>query len=364
MVQGGSTVESLAMNNHFWRGRRVFLTGHTGFKGAWLSLWLQQLGANVTGYSLKPASEPSLFEVAGVVNGMQSIIGDVRDGNLLKHHILHASPDVVIHLAGQSLVRFSYENPVETYSTNVMGTINLLEAVRATSSVRATINVTTDKCYENREWTWGYRENDALGGNDPYSNSKACSELVSSAYRRSYSMNLATARAGNVIGGGDWAPDRLVPDVMRALARNEQVRVRYPNSTRPWQHVLEPLKGYLILAERIFNGDTSCIDAFNFGPSLNENTTVASIVEALCKKWGGEPQWQETYSDGAHEARQLKLDCTKAREILGWKTSWSLDNSLDAIVAWHHSFEHGADMRTVCHAQIDAYCAHGNENMN
>lgn len=345
------------MNEHFWRGRRVFLTGHTGFKGAWMSLWLQKLGASVTGYSLKPGTEPSLFEVAAVANGMLSIIGDVRDGDFLRRQLLAFNPEVVIHLAGQSLVRYSYENPVETYSTNVMGTINLLEAVRATPSVKATINVTTDKCYENREWTWGYRENEALGGNDPYSNSKACSELVSLAYRRSYSMKLATGRAGNVIGGGDWAQDRLVPDVLRALASNNRIGIRHPNSTRPWQHVLEPLRGYLILAERLFNGDANCNEAFNFGPSLHETNKVASIVDSLCEKWGSGRRWHEDDSNGLPESRQLKLDCSKAKDILGWQTYWSLGKSLDAIVSWHHSYEQGADMKAFSHAQIDTYCS-------
>lgn len=348
-------MESLDMNQSFWHGRRVFLTGHTGFKGAWMSLWLQQLGANVTGFSLEPATEPSLFEVADVANGMQSIIGDIRESDLLRRHIFETNPEVVIHLAGQSLVRFSYENPVETYSTNVMGTLNLLEAIRNAPSVRATINVTTDKCYENREWAWGYRENEALGGNDPYSNSKACSELVSLAYKKSFSLNLATARAGNVIGGGDWAKDRLVPDVLRALVKNERVRIRYPNSTRPWQHVLEPLRGYLILAERLFNGDPTCTEAFNFGPSPSESSTVASVVGSLCEKWGVEDQWLEDAANVVTESRQLKLDSSKARDVLGWQTCWSLDKSLDAIVRWHQSYVQGAEMKAICYAQINEY---------
>mgnify|MGYP000644454872 CR=1 FL=1 len=273
-----SALESLAVNSEFWRSKRVFLTGHTGFKGSWTSLWLQQLGAEVTGYALQPPTNPSLFGLARVEHGMCSVIGDVRDGDLLRNTMQEAKPDVVIHMAAQPLVRYSYANPVETYATNVMGTVNLLEAVKATPSVRATVNVTTDKCYENQEWLWGYRENEPMGGHDPYSSSKACSELVSSAYRQSYQMNLATARAGNVIGGGDWAEDRLIPDMVRAFEAGQSVKIRHPNATRPWQHVLEPVRGYLTLAERLYANEGPFASAFNFGPLDQDVQPVAWIV--------------------------------------------------------------------------------------
>ena len=296
------------MNPHFWRGKRVCLTGHTGFKGGWASLWLQHMGADVTGYALNPQTQPSLFEVANIAQGMRSLIGDVRDADFLRNSMQEAQPDIVIHMAAQPLVRYSYANPVDTYATNVMGTVNLLEAVKATPSVRATVNVTTDKCYENREWVWGYRENEALGGYDPYSSSKACSELVTAAYRQSYQMNLATARAGNVIGGGDWALDRLIPDMVRAFESRQSVMIRHPNATRPWQHVLEPVRGYLTLAERLCAEENALATAFNFGPVDEDVQSVAWIVEKLVEQWGGGAAWHLDEEVQLHEANFLKLD--------------------------------------------------------
>ena len=350
-----SALESLAVNSEFWRSKRVFLTGHTGFKGSWTSLWLQQLGAEVTGYALQPSTNPSLFEVARVEHGMRSVIGDVRDGDLLRKTMQEAKPDIVIHMAAQPLVRYSYANPVETYAINVMGTVNLLEAVKATPSVRATVNVTTDKCYENREWLWGYRENEPMGGHDPYSSSKACSELVSSAYRQSYQMNLATARAGNVIGGGDWAEDRLIPDMVRAFEAGQSVKIRHPNATRPWQHVLEPVRGYLTLAERLYADEGSFASAFNFGPLDQDVQPVAWIVAEMVAQWGEQTAWHLDKEVQLHEANFLKLDCSKASSLLGWKPCWPLAKSLGAIIAWHKQHQQSNDMRKVCLDQINAY---------
>ena len=297
-------------NRQFWTDKKVFLTGHTGFKGSWLSLWLQDMGAEVTGYSLAPPTTPNMFEVANVTSGMHSTEADIRDLERLTTAVAEAEPDIVLHLAAQPLVRYSYDNPIETYETNVMGTANVLEAVRQSGSARSVVCITTDKCYENREWDWGYRENEAMGGHDPYSSSKGCSELVISAYRRSYfglgsPTSLASARAGNVIGGGDWAGDRLIPDIMRAMMNDEPVVIRNPNSIRPWQHVIEPLCGYLILAERLFEqGKTESetdgasyngaemAEGWNFGPKDDDAKPVGWIVERVTKEWGSGARWE------------------------------------------------------------------------
>ena len=348
----------------FWAGKRVFLTGHTGFKGSWLSLWLQSLGAQVYGYALAPTSEPNLFELAQVAQGMTSTLGDIRDAAALQAAMQAAQPDIVLHLAAQALVRYSYAQPVETYSTNVMGLVHLLEAVRATPGIKAVLNVTSDKCYENREWHWGYRENEPLGGYDPYSNSKACPELVTSAYRNSYfhpaqyaqhGVALASARAGNVIGGGDWASDRLIPDMLRAIASGQPVSIRNPHAIRPWQHVLEPLSGYLSLAEHLYRAGPAFADAYNFGPHENDARPVQWIVEHLCAAWGGGAAWQLDSSPQPHEASYLKLDCAKARAQLGWQPRWRLAHTLDQIVAWHQAQQRGDDMRRVTLAQIASY---------
>ena len=339
------------MNRDFWRGKRVFVTGHTGFKGSWLATWLKRLGAHVTGYALAPDETPNLFETAAVAEGMDSHTGDVRDFESLRAALAGSEAEIVFHLAAQSLVRKSYESPVETYATNVMGTVHLLEAVRALKSVRAVVVVTSDKCYENREWSRPYREGDALGGRDPYSNSKACQELVAAAYRQSFpGPAIATARAGNVIGGGDWARDRLVPDLLRAFAAGEPAVIRNPASIRPWQHVLEPLSGYLLLAEKLVAGD-GFAEAWNFGPHEDDVRPVRWIADALAARWSDGAQWQQDGSAHPHEATTLKLDSTRARTLLDWTPRLSLDESLDWIVEWHRA----ADSRAVTLQQIERY---------
>ena len=346
--------------NSFWRDKRVLLTGHTGFKGSWLSLWLQKLGARVTGYALPPPTQPSLFERAGVAEGMYSIMADIRDADRLIQAFSIAQPEIVIHMAAQPLVRYSYVHPVETYATNVMGVVHLLEAVRQTPSVRAVVNVTTDKCYENREWPWGYRENEPMGGHDPYSNSKGCAELVTAAYRHSYfnthsSVALASARAGNVIGGGDWAADRLIPDILRAFEQGHPVTIRNPHAIRPWQHVLEPLSGYLLLAERLYTQGTAYAEAWNFGPNDQDAQTVGWIVERMCRHWGEGSRWYLDEGEHPHEAHYLKLDCSKARTRLDWQPRWDLPTALTNIVIWHKSWLEGADAKALVLRQIDEY---------
>ena len=352
------------MNAAFWQGRRVFLTGHTGFKGGWLSLWLQQLGAEVTGYALEAPTTPSLFEVAGVARGMVSIIGDVRDGEALKRAMAQARPEVVIHMAAQPLVRYSYVNPVETYATNVMGVVNLLEAVRATPGVHSVVNVTSDKCYENREWPWGYRENEAMGGYDPYSNSKGCAELVTAGYRSSFfnaekyaehGIALGSGRAGNVIGGGDWAMDRLIPDMLRAIGAGQPVMIRNPHSIRPWQHVLEPLSGYLTLAEKLYTEGPVHAEGWNFGPHDIDAKPVEWIIERMTQEWGAGASWQLDGQNHPHEATYLKLDCSKARGQLGWHPRWDIGQTIAKIVEWHKACDQGADMRAMTLAQITTY---------
>ena len=349
----------MPVNAEFWRGKRVFLTGHTGFKGSWLSLWLQSLGAELGGLALTPPTEPNLFNVARVGDGMASTIGDIRDLGTVVNTMTAFKPDIVIHMAAQPLVRLSYSEPVETYATNVMGTVHVLEAVRRCSSVRCVVTVTTDKCYENREWEWGYREDEPMGGHDPYSNSKGCSELVTSAYRRSFlqkaGVALASARAGNVIGGGDWASDRLVPDVLRAFERSAPVVIRNPHSTRPWQHVLEPLSGYLTLAERLWHEGESFAEGWNFGPRDDDARPVVWIVERMAKAWGQGADWQLDPGEHPHEAHYLKLDISKARHRLGWQPRWNLDTALSKIMHWHRAWRSQQDMRQACLEQITQY---------
>ncbi len=353
------------MNPSFWHNKRVFVTGHTGFKGGWLSLWLQKLGAKLTGFSLQPSTNPNFFEIAQVHQEMMSIIGDIRDGNALTEALQQAKPDIVIHMAAQPLVRSSYLDPIKTYSTNVMGTVNLLEAVRQQlPQIRAVVNVTTDKCYENKEWVWGYRENDSLGGYDPYSSSKSCSELVTAAYRNSffnsknselYNVGLATARAGNVIGGGDWSQDRLIPDMLRAINNSKNIEIRNPHSIRPWQHVLEPINGYLQLAEKLYLLGGEFGEAFNFGPRENDTKSVLSVVEEFAKYWGEGITWKFDSGNHPHEAQSLKLDCSKANLKLGWEPQWNLDKAIESTVAWHKAYIHKKDMRAYSLKQIDEY---------
>lgn len=346
----------------FWRGKRVFLTGHTGFKGGWMALWLQQMGADLTGFALAPPTEPALFAVADVASGMRSIIGDIRDAEALAGALVSADPEIVIHMAAQPLVRASYDDPVGTYATNVMGTVHLLEAVRRAPCCRACVIVTTDKCYENREWAWGYREDEPMGGHDPYSNSKGCAELVTSAYRRSFfgggrGPAIASGRAGNVIGGGDWAADRLIPDILRAVADGEPVVIRNPLAIRPWQHVLEPVAGYLVLAQALWSEGEAAATAWNFGPRDDDARPVQWIVERLCAAWGDGAGWTRDASVQPHEARYLKLDISKAAEGLRWRPAWRLDEALARIVAWHRAWLAGADMRAHCLAEIAEYAA-------
>ncbi|WP_186405522.1 CDP-glucose 4,6-dehydratase [Candidatus Accumulibacter aalborgensis] len=352
------------MNRTFWRGRRVFLTGHTGFKGSWISLWLQSMGAQVVGYALPPPTKPSLFDSADVGNGMVSIMGNVLDLARLRSAVEDHRPAVVFHMAAQPLVRHSYIEPVETYATNVMGTVHLLEAVRKTSGVRAVVNITTDKCYENREWAWGYRENEPMGGYDPYSNSKGCAELVSAAYRSSFfnpsshaqhGVALATVRAGNVIGGGDWAQDRLVPDILAAFEQGKPVRIRNRNAVRPWQHVLEPLRGYLTLAERLHEQGPSYGEGWNFGPHDEDAKSVGWVVQRMAGMWGSDARWQIDSGEHPHEAAHLKLDVSKARSRLDWRPALTLDDSLKLIVDWARLRHAGANIRQLTLEQIHAY---------
>jgi CDP-glucose 4,6-dehydratase len=357
-------MEGLGMNPKFWKGKRILVTGHTGFKGGWLALWLQNLGANVIGYSLQPPTNPNLFEIANVGEGMKSLAGDVRDLEHLKLCIIENKPEIIIHMAAQSLVRLSYDNPVETYGTNVMGTVYVLEAVRYTDDVKVVIVVTSDKCYENKEWVWGYRENEPMGGYDPYSNSKGCAELVTAAYRSSYfnvehyerhGVALASVRAGNVIGGGDWAKDRLIPDIMNAFMEKRPVMIRNPNAVRPWQYVLEPLNGYLTLAERLWEDGPKFAEGWNFGANEQDTRSVSWIADFLSRLWGSGAHWKYDFSNHPHEANYLRLDCSKARARLNWSPKLSLKTALEWIVEWYQGYWNNEDMRQVAENQINRY---------
>jgi CDP-glucose 4,6-dehydratase len=346
------------VNDDFWRGKRVLVTGHTGFKGAWLCVWLTEMGAEVTGYALPPEVE-GIFQDCCVEDRVRSRIGDLADLDGLKRTFAESRPEVVFHLAAQALVRRSYREPLATLSTNVLGTAHVLEAVRSTDAVRSVVVVTTDKCYENREWVWGYREDEPMGGYDPYSNSKGCAELVSSAYRKSFlkdaGIAMATARAGNVIGGGDWALDRLIPDILRALQQREPVLIRNPHAIRPWQHVLEPLSGYLLLAERLYTQGQADAEGWNFGPRDEDARPVQWIVEHLCNTWGDGASWTLQPGNHPHEASFLKLDISKARQRLQWTPRWSLEAALTRITEWHQAWLAGQDMRALCLTQISQY---------
>jgi len=344
------------MTDGFWAGRRVFLTGHTGFKGSWLALWLKHLGAEVHGYALTPPTTPSLFEAAQVAGDLAgNTLADIRDPKALRDAVQAADPQLVIHMAAQPLVRYSYQEPVETYEVNVLGTVQVLEAVRTCPAVRAALVITSDKCYDNRELSWGYRETDALGGADPYSNSKACTELVTAAYRTSFlkpnGVSVATARAGNVIGGGDWAVDRLLPDFFRAIGSGKTLEIRYPEATRPWQHVLQPLSGYLRLAELMLTDGERYAEAWNFGPSELDARPVRWVLEYLSRQIPG-AAWRHTGEKQAHEARSLRLDSSKASLLLNWSPRWTLETALDRTVEWHSAWTHGTDMHGVCLEQL------------
>jgi len=354
----------MVMDSGFWKNKRVFITGHTGFKGGWLSLWLQRHGAQVAGYSVGVPTAPSLFGIARVADGMQSMMGDVRDLDVLSSAMSGFDPEIVFHLAAQSLVRDSYVKPVETYSTNVMGTVHVLEAARHCRNVRVVINVTSDKCYENREWLWGYRENEAMGGYDPYSSSKGCAELVTAAYRRSFfetneqnqlEISLASVRAGNVIGGGDWAKDRLIPDIMRAILEERSVLIRRPCAVRPWQHVLEPLNGYLILAEKLWSRDSRYVEGWNFGPMDEDTRPVSWIIEKIAGLWGEGARWEQDNTQHPHEANFLKLDSSKARMLLAWQTKLDLETALMWVVDWYKSYHTKQDMRIFTEQQIGRF---------
>ena len=354
------TLEGLVIDQRFWAGRRVLVTGHTGFKGAWLSLFLSRLGARVFGFALEPATNKDLFVTAEVESCIDHVIGDIREFDTLRQALERSQAEIVIHLAAQSLVRYSYQYPMETYATNVMGTVHLLECIRRSPTVRSAVIVTSDKCYENQEWIWGYRETDRLGGRDPYSNSKACAELVTAAYRSSFlgaesRARVATARAGNVIGGGDWSLDRLVPDAVRAFSAGKPLAIRNPAAVRPWQHVLDPLAGYLILAERLVSDGKRFEEEWNFGPPPESEVPVAALAEALVRHWGRSASWEQ--DGGAHppEANYLRLDCSKARDRLAWRPSIDLESALRLSVEWYRACEVDGEVRKVTHEQLDSF---------
>lgn len=352
------------LNHSFWKGRHVFLTGHTGFKGSWLSLWLDALGANVTGYALDPPTQPSLFEQAEVAGAVRSIRADIRDFPRLKSAVAECRPDVIIHMAAQSVVRRGYEDPIETYSSNVMGTVHLLEALRQLEQPSVVVNVTSDKCYENREWVWGYRENEPMGGRDPYSNSKGCAELVTTAYRESFfppaslqrhGVALASARAGNAIGGGDWTSNQLIPDLMRAFLAGQPCLIRSPSAIRPWQFVLEPLRGYLMLAEGLAEDAGRFASGWNFGPAKADAKPVSWIADELSRLWGDRASWSKDAGTHPQEAHSLKLDASKARACLDWHPVLPLDLALDWIVEWYRAFQAGGDLQHLTRTQIERY---------
>ena len=342
----------------FYHGKRVLITGHTGFKGSWLSRILIKYGASVTGYSLNPPTEPSLFNICNIQKDMNSITGDIRNLDLLDKVFKETRPEIVFHLAAQPIVRDSYKNPVYTYETNVMGTVNILECVRLNNCVRSFLNVTTDKVYENREWEWGYRENDPLDGYDPYSNSKSCSELVTHSYKNSFfndnNIPISTARAGNVLGGGDFANDRIIPDCIRAVEKNEKIIVRNPHSTRPYQHVLEPLFAYLMIAAEQYN-NSALAGYYNVGPDDIDCVTTGELVDLFCKIWGNEITWENRYDGGPHEASFLKLDCSKIKSKFGWKPKWRVNEVIEKVVEWTKCYFNKEDIICCMDKQIEEY---------
>ena len=352
------------MNPTFWKGKKVLVTGHTGFKGSWLALWLKYVGADVVGISMDPLTSPNLYKQLNIAEGMTSLRQDIRDGEAIKEIFQKYQPEIVFHLAAQPLVRYSYKEPLETYETNVMGSLHILEGVRSIESVKAVVIITTDKCYENKEWAWGYRENEPMGGHDPYSSSKGAAELLIASYRKSYFSTskegqhkaaIASVRAGNVIGGGDRAEDRLIPDIVRAFQKNKPVQIRSPNSIRPWQHVLEPLSGYLLLAEKLIENGKFFSQAWNFGPLEGDSKSVQSIVEKMVLLWGEGASWVIDDNYHPHEANYLKLDCTKAHNYLHWWPKWDLDYALKKIVEWHQIEHAGKNLKDTCINQINEY---------
>ena len=364
-MQQTQDAQSAAVDAAFWKGKHVFLTGHTGFKGGWLTLWLASMGARVTGYALAPTSNPNFFNAAKVTTDLeQSHIADIRDLEKLQKAMAHVRPEIVIHMAAQPLVHYSYVNPVETYATNVMGTVHVLESIRSLDCVRAAVIVTTDKCYENKEWAWGYRENESMGGHDPYSNSKGCAELVTSAYRQSYfspekyaqhKVAIASARAGNVIGGGDWSENRLIPDAIKAFEAKEVLMIRNPLATRPWQHVLEPLSGYLVLAQALYQEGAKFDGGWNFGPRDEDARPVQEVINLLIENWSSAASWAQDKSEQPHESHSLKLDCSKARQYLNWVPKWSLEQAIEKITEWQSGFQNSMDMKKLSLEQIEIY---------
>ena len=347
------------VNPSFWLGKKILITGHTGFKGSWLCLWLQLLGAELSGFALKSPTKPALFEEANVAKGMMSFCGDIRNFDAVLDIIEKCQPEIIFHLAAQPIVRQSYKIPIQTYETNVMGTVNVLEAARRVKSVKALINITTDKCYENKEISRGYREDEPMGGHDPYSSSKGCSELITSAYRRSFykesGIALASARGGNVIGGGDWTTDRLIPDILKSFENNKPVIIRNPNSIRPWQHVLEVLSGYLILAEKLYEDKDLFSSGWNFGPNNEDSKSVKWIVEYMTGKWKKGTEWTLDKENNPHEANYLKLDISKAKSLLGWQPLWTLEQALEKVLEWHKSWVNKEEIKKICYEQIIVY---------
>jgi len=343
----------------FWKDRRVFITGHTGFKGSWLCMWLHELGAQVKGYSLEPPTNPCLFKEASVDSLVVSEIGDIRDLEKLTKSIHDFQPEILIHMAAQPLVRYSYDAPIETYAVNVLGTAHVLEAAKSCKSIKSVVSVTTDKCYENKEWIWAYRENEPMGGHDPYSSSKGCAELVTASYRKSFyetiGIGLASARAGNVIGGGDWALDRLVPDILRAFEKDQPVVIRSPNAVRPWQHVLEPLSGYLALAQRLFEKPDEFAEGWNFGPNEEDAKPVSWILDCIVDSWPGSSWQLDQANNNPHEANYLKLDISKAKSKLEWQPTWDLKHTLENIVQWHRAWISGDDMQAFSKNEINEF---------
>lgn len=356
----GMEISKGEVNRLFWKNKKVFLTGHTGFKGSWLSLWLKDMGAIVKGYSLDVNTNPSLFVKANVSEGMHSEIGDIRDLEKLSKSINVFNPDILIHMAAQPLVRLSYKEPIDTYTTNVIGTVNVLEASRKCENLKAIVSVTSDKCYKNNEWDWAYRENEPMGGHDPYSSSKGCAEIITSAYRSSFfysknSASIASARAGNVIGGGDWSNDRLIPDILKSFEKSKPVIIRNPTSIRPWQHVLEPLSGYLVLAQELYTNGSEFAEGWNFGPRNEDCKPVSWIIDEMVKYWGGNASWNLDETINPHEASFLKLDCSKAENRLKWKPKWTLKQTLKSIIDWHHVYLNDGDVNAQCLKEIKKY---------